>query len=106
MATNDIWDESDRSYPVSDDVDSDDGSDADVHKVERTMSRATFYSFAILVECSRFQIPSQNCLQHLVPDLSGNLWISDGENTFHVKKNGEIKCALDCEGDGILSCGY
>ena len=88
MATNDIWDESDRSYPVSDDVDSDDGSDADVHKVERTMSRATFYSFAILVECSRFQIPSQNCLQHLVPDLSGNLWISDGENTFHVKKMG------------------
>ena len=47
MATNDTWDESDRSYPVSDDVDSDDGSDADAHIVERTMSRATSYSFAI-----------------------------------------------------------
>ena len=44
MATNDIWDESDRSYPVSDDVDSDNGSVADVHIVERTMSRATSYT--------------------------------------------------------------
>lgn len=106
MTTNDIWDESDRSYPVSDDVDSDDRSDADVHIVERTMSRARSYSFAILVESFRFQVPSPNCFQHLVSDLSGNLWISDGESIFLVEKNGEIKCALDCEGDGILSCGY
>ena len=61
MATNDIWDESDRSYPVSDDVDSDDGSDADVHIAERTLSRARSNSFAILVESFRFQVPSPNC---------------------------------------------
>ena len=90
IATNDMWDESDSSYPDSDDVhvDSDDGSHADVHIVERTMSPATSYSFAVLVESSRFQIPIPNCLQHLVPDLSGNLWTSDGKNIFLVEKNG------------------
>ena len=39
-------------------------------------------------------------MQHLGPDLTGNLWISDGENIFLVEKNGEVKCAFDCEGDG------
>lgn len=64
--------------------------------VGQTTKHEKPYNVVKLEKSSSFELPTENCLQHIASSSSETLWVSDGESIFCVEINGKIKCELNC----------